>query len=107
MYHKYQTYRCWGGVYRGRRYQRGLGGLNVGRRGYGFWGTLGKLGTKILKKGSEKLLEVGKKVGKKLLQAGKQRALEVAGMAKKRALDVGKQAFDIGKRKLNKWVNRL
>ena len=73
MYHKYQTYRGWGGVYKGRRYQRGLGGLNVGRRGYGFWGTLGKIGTKIFKKGGEKLLQLGKKGGEKLLHAGKAR----------------------------------
>ena len=99
MYHKYQTYRGWGGVYKGRRYQRGLGGLNVGRRGYGFWGSLGKIGTKIFKKGGEKLLQLGKKGGEKLLHAGKQKALQLAGKAKKRALDLGKQALDVGKKK--------
>ena len=99
MYHKYQTYRGWGGVYKGRRYQRGLGGLNVGRRGYGFWGTLGKIGTKIFKKGGEKLLQLGKKGGEKLLHAGKQKALQLAGTAKKRALDLGKHALEVGKKK--------
>ena len=99
MYHKYQTYRGWGGVYKGRRYQRGLGGLNVGRRGYGFWGTLGKIGTKIFKKGGEKLLQLGKKGGEKLLHAGKQKALQLAGKAYKRALDLGKHALEVGKKK--------
>ena len=99
MYHKYQTYRGCRGVYKGRRYQRGLGGLNVGRRGYGFWGTLGKLGTKIFKKGGEKLLQAGKKDGEKLLQVGKRKALQLAGTSKKRALDLGKQALEVGKKK--------
>ena len=79
----------------------------MGRQGYGFWGTLGKLGIKILKKGGEKLLQAGKKGSKKLLQAGERKALELAGTAKKRALDLCKQALDVGKRKPNTWANRL
>ena len=83
----------------GQALPEGSGGLNVGRRGYGFWGTLGKLGTKIFKKGGEKLLQAGKKGGEKLLQAGKRKALQLAGTSKKRALDLGKQALDVGKKK--------
>ena len=95
-YHKYQTYRGWGGVCKGRHYQRGLEGLNVGRRGYGFRGTLG---TKIFKKGGEKLLHTGKKGGEKLLQVGTRKALQLAGTTKKRALDLGKQALNVSKKK--------
>ena len=75
------------------------GGLNVGTRGYGLWGTLGKLGTKIFRKGGEKLLQAGKKGGEKLLQVGKRKALQLAGTTKKRALDLGKQALNVGKKK--------
>ena len=95
MYPKLQTYRGWGGVYRGRGLQRhGMGGLNVGLHGHGFWGNVVKAGTKLLKKGGEKLLQVGKK-----------KALELAGTAKKRALDLDQQALDLGKQKAKQLLD--
>ena len=108
MYPRVQTYRGWGGLYRGRALQRrGMGGLNVGRHGHGFWGNVVKGGTKLLKKGSEKLLQVGKQkaldLGKKALDVGKKRALDLGKKAldvgKKKAKIIGKQALDLGRQK--------
>ena len=100
MYPKYQSYRGWGGVYRGRGLQRhGMGGLNVGRHGHGFWGSLANEGNKLIKKSGAKLLDVGKK---RALDLGKQ-ALDVGKKKAKQALDLGKQKakqlFDVGKQK--------
>ena len=94
MYPRVQTYRGWGGLYRGRALQRhGMGGLNVGHHGHGLWGNVVKGGTKLLKKGSKKLLQVGKQ---KALDLGK-KALDVG---KKRALDLGKKSSGRGEKEI-------
>ena len=69
-----------------------MGGLNVGRHGHGFWGSLANAGNKLIKKSGENLLNVGKK---RALDLGKQ-ALD---LGKKKAKQIGKQALDLGKQK--------
>ena len=82
-----------------------MGGLNVGRHGHGFWGSLANAGNKLIKKSGAKLLDVGKKraldLGKQALDVGKKKAKQTG----KQALDLGKQKakqlFDVSKQKAN------